>query len=319
MTITEPVIGELVRARSWDDYVGQDKLKNHLDIKIQAAVNDGRQLDHMLLVAPPGAGKTTLAALIAERVGDLFLHLLMPMPFKDFVREVDDFDGGVILLDELHAAPKAFQEELQPALEDGQLRDKWGDPVDCRHVTFIGATTTATADKILEPVRDRFKYHPVWVDYSDDDMGGVVAGMARRAGVKLDAKTCQGLARAAGGTPRVASDLVAAARDLISIGRKPDVAAVLDLAGYDEDGLTAVHLEYLSTLLDIGGQAGLSALTTMLRTSPASIQNVERLLTRRGYVRREPTGRRLLQPGKDKLLGTTRENPRIRRATNGAT
>lgn len=314
------VLGDLVRARVWDDYIGQTRLKTHLEVKIDAAVNDGRYFDHTLLVATPGAGKTTLARLIADRLNDSFLHLLMPMKLSDLISAVEDFEGGVIMLDELHAAPTAFQEALQPALEDGYLPGSYGEKVSCRHVTFIGATTTAMREKVLEPLVDRFKYHPVWEPYSDEEMGEIVAGMASRADVDVDVDLCRALGRATGGTPRVAGDLVAAARDLVAVGRTPSVEMVLDLAGYDLDGLTRPHLEYLTVLRDCGGRAGLSTLANLLRVSAAALQNVERLLVIRGYVRLEPNGRRITPEGKAKL-GHEVTDPRQRRrhSSNGAT
>lgn len=294
-------IGELVRAQTWDDYVGQTKLKGHFDIKIQAARRDERLLDSILLLAPPGSGKTNLVELIAERLGDELLYLPMPMALDDFMYAIEMFMGGIVFLDELHNAPRAFQEKLQFAILDGYIPGRYGERIDTRKCTFIGATTKALQDKLLPALVQRFRFRPAWEPYTDEEMAEIVAGMARRAGTEIPAEVCRGLARAAGGTPRIVQDLVAAARDLKAVEREVTTEAVLDLAGFDADGLTADHMEYLQVLHGVGGTAGLALLTSMLRMSNQTLQDLERVLVMRGCVKRTAAGRKLMPPGVAKI------------------
>lgn len=297
----EEKISELVRVHSWADYIGQHQLKSHLDIKIRAAVVGERLLDHTLLIAPPGAGKSTLVKLIADRLSDYLLCIPMPVAYDRFLYLVENFMGGIIFLDELHNAKPAFQERLQFGLHDGYLPGAYGERVSTKHVTFIGATTTAEAKVLLKPLVERFKYRPSWDPYSDEEMAEIVVGMARRAGVTIDPEVCSGLAGAAGGNPRIVQDLVASARDLAQVDLPVTVDAVLELAGRDRDGLTRDHLEYLRALHTLGGQAGLSTLVSITAMNAKVIEDLERPLIMRGLVKRTGAGRKLMSSGAAKI------------------
>src|SRR5690606_23774424 len=141
-----------------------------LEIHINAAVAQERPLDHMLLCAPPGFGKSSLAAIVAHRLFDTpFMSLKMPIAEREFCRVLREFGGGIVLLDEIHAAPKLFQELLLTALEDGVLRPRNGAEEDVRHCTFIAATTEQRG--VIKPLQDRFMLKPRFEEYSDDEMG----------------------------------------------------------------------------------------------------------------------------------------------------
>jgi Holliday junction DNA helicase RuvB len=299
----EDKIAELVRVRNWDDYVGQQRLKAHFDIKIRAARTQERMLDHTLLIAPPGAGKSTLVGLIADRLGDDMLSLAMPVPYDQFLYEIEGFLGGVVFLDEIHNAPRAFLERLQFGLHDDDryLPGAYGERVSTNHVTFIAATTTADRQRLMPPLVQRFKYRPSWEPYSDEEMGQIVAGMAGRASTEISPEVCVALGRAAGGVPRAAQGLVAAARDLAAVDMEVTVDTVLELAGLDRDGLTGDHLLYLQTLDAVGGTAGLSVIVSMMGSTTQQVQDLERMLVLRGFVRRTGNGRRIMAPGRAKI------------------
>jgi Holliday junction DNA helicase RuvB len=315
INMTEATTGERVRAQSWDEFVGQSTLKRRLTTHIDAARNEGRALDHMLLVAPPGSGKTTLAKLIADRLGDDFADFMMPMDLKQLVRFIGRWRGGVLLLDEIHRAPKAFQESLL-SIEQGYIQMPTGQRVEVGHVTFICATTEPQG--VIKPLWDRLLVKPVWEDYSDEDMARIITGMAERSGLVVAEQVAAGLARATGGTPRVAGSLVVALRDLAVTDQEVSVETILDLTGLDVDGLTGQHVAYLHTLQALGGQSGLANVCSLLQLPPPVVQDLERLLIKRGFVALESNGRTLTTMGAAKLPGSTGMPPsqrRLRRAS----
>lgn len=291
--------GELVRAHAWDEFEGQRELKGRLLTHVRAAYEKDRMLDHMLLVAPPGSGKTTLAELIAHEIEDPFHRMMMPMDLKEFVYFCGDWKGGILLLDEIHRASRAFQEALLPALEDGELSLTSGSRISVRHITFLGATTEPQG--IIKPLWDRFLVKPRWDDYTDEDMARIVVGMAARANVAMPADVAEGLARATGGTPRVAGSLVVACRDLLDTGQEATVDSVLALAGIDSDGLSGRHLDYLKSLNELGGVSGLRNICSLMQLSQSVLEELERLLIRRGFVKLESKGRSLTRTGRDKI------------------
>lgn len=308
--------GELVRAKTWATYEGQPRLKSRLLTHIRAAETAERMLDHMLLVGPAGAGKTTLAALIAAEIRDPFHAMMMPIDLKQFLYFCADWPGGILFLDEIHRASKAFQEALLPALEDGEMALTSGTKISVRHITFIGATTEPQG--LIKPLWDRFLVKPRWDDYEDADMRAIIAGMATRANVVMPADVADGLARATGGTPRVAGSLVVACRDLLDSGQEATVDAILDLAGFDRDGLSDRHLDYLKALAELGGVSGLRNICSLMQLSQTVLEELERLLIRRGFVKLEAKGRSLTSAGHAKIPErSVKPEPAVRRSPTG--
>jgi Holliday junction DNA helicase RuvB len=303
MTVFD-VSEQMVRPDSWDEYIGQDALKRDLDIVITAAKRDGRRLDHILLTATPGAGKTAIAKLIADRMDVDFEYVKLPIKPNDFFDLMELSEDMVVMLDEVHNANAAFQELLLTALEGGVLITPSGFRIDVSTITFIAATTTAQKDLLSKPLRERFEIHPVWAPYTDDEMKQILLGMASRCYFEMPEELATGLARATGGTPRFAKRLVKRARDL---GPDTSAAEVLRLVGVDEDGLDANHWEYIRVLNAMGGRAGLANLKAMLQRSTATIEDLERLLVFRGYIRFEPSGRKLTADAIRKLRARDKE------------
>jgi Holliday junction DNA helicase RuvB len=290
--------------REWDDYIGQEVLKARLNVSIEAANKDERHLDHILFAAPPGFGKSSLAHIVASRSGLECIEVQMPLQIKELAWIVGESIDCFILLDEIHAAPKATQEALLPALQQGYLQLPNGRTEETRHVTFIGATTEP--DKLIKPLWDRFMIKPRFEEYSDGEMQRIIVNMARRCGIELGHKTARALALASAGTPRLAGNLVIAARDLATTGQEPTSATVLHQTGIDCDGLSERHMDYLSTLRELRNTSGLRNICSMMQISQSMAEELERLLIKRGLITLDPQGRSLTSNGVRKITGMTR-------------
>lgn len=287
---------ETVRARTLSEYVGQEKLVSDLHIQINSAIDRKAPLDHIMLVAPPGYGKTTLAAIIADELGDPFLRLKPPFSEKTFFYQMVEFGRGIVFLDEIHNAKRPFQEMLLHALEEGSIGID-GDGYNVATSTFILGTTDP--HKVIPALRSRAFFSPRFAEYSDDEMATIMSGMADRMGVVIPADYLPILARAAGGVPRTASKFVVACRDILE---PESCEQILRYAGYDADGLSERQLEYLETLRMLGDQSGLRNICSMMQLSADQIEELERLPIRRKYIRLTPQGRMLTTAGITKVL-----------------
>lgn len=292
--MTEPE-GDFLRATDWAEYVGQEAHKASLAVRVEAACIDVRPLDHMLIMGPPGTGKTTLARIIASLMNDPFMSLVMPVKPAVFVRELRQFEGGVLFLDEIHRLPKAQQEDLLTLLEEGYFQTPLGRRVDIPWLTVIAATTEP--EKVTPALYQRFVV-PIKLDpYSIEEMTTIVIGMALKAEVDIDNEMAAALGKAAGGIPRIARQLVLAARDLERVQGAATLQEVLRLCRLEENGLSQNHVEYLAALRALGGSAGLTVLSTMLRLHETVVRDVERLLVDRGLILYGERGRELTNTG----------------------
>lgn len=287
-----------LRVSSINDFVGQKVVIDRLMTHVRAAVIDKRPLEHVLLAGQPGFGKTTLATLIAQELGDEFETLTMPVTEKTLQRIIQNHDG-VLLLDEIHAASKREQEALQPLLEFGYLQTKTGVRIETGWLTVIGATTEPM--NVIKPLRDRFKIKPHFEDYSREEMGLIVARMAMKAGLELSTEDAEILGQATAGVPRNGADLVLAGKALSSDSQSATAAKILAFCDIDENGLGRLHYEYLITLSKFGGCRGVRQIASAMRESEAVCLDLEVLLFKYGLIDYGSTGRELTKSGFEKV------------------
>jgi len=296
-----------LRPRRLDEFVGQPRLKEHLEIMLGAARKRGQAVDHMLFAGAPGLGKTTLAGIVAaeldvacritsgpalERAGDLAAILT----------NLDD--GDVLFIDEIHRLPRTVEEVLYPAMEDFQLDIVIGKGPSARSIrldlprfTLVGATTRS--GMIAGPLRDRFGFVSRLDYYEPEDLVAIIERAAGILGVVLEPDGATEIARRARGTPRVANRLLRRVRDYAEVRADGIVTgAVADdaLALFDVDalGLDKVDRAILRALCETfaGQPVGLGTLAVSVAEEPDTVEDVyEPYLLKCGLLRRTPRGR----------------------------
>ncbi|MES2203140.1 MAG: Holliday junction branch migration DNA helicase RuvB [Patescibacteria group bacterium] len=296
-----------LRPASWDEYVGQEAVKNNLNILIQAAKERATPPEHILFYGPPGLGKTTLAHLIArelggqlrstsgpaiERVGDLAALLTNMGP------------GDILFIDEIHRLPRTIEEVLYPAMESGVLNIIIGKGPSARTIELplppftLIAATTRVAD-LSAPLRSRFSGGVYRLEfYSQADIEQIVKRSAKILGVEIDKEGVQEIAKRARATPRTANYLLKRARDYAQLKRtaltKESVDASLGMLEVDQLGLTPLDRKLLDVLITRfnGGPAGVNALAAALSEEQATVSEVhEPFLLQLGLIERTPRGR----------------------------
>lgn len=296
-----------LRPRAIDDYIGQDRVRENLQVSIAAAKQRAEALDHVLLYGPPGLGKTTLAYVIANEMGAAIRATAGPVLEKpgDLAAILTNLgDREVLFIDEIHRMSPAIEEILYPAMEDYELDIIIGQGPSARSVkvplqkfTLIGATTRAGL--LTSPLRARFGIVHRLEFYTPADLEEIVRRSARILGVPIDAGAATEIARRSRGTPRIANRLLRRIRDFAQVRAAGaitlDVAhAALRLLEVDEFGFDDVDRKLLRIIIDKfgGGPVGINSIAAAISEEKDAIEDIyEPFLIQIGFLDRTPRGR----------------------------
>lgn len=295
-----------LRPTSWDDYIGQNKIKKNLQVFIEASKKRGESLDHVLFFGPPGLGKTTLAHLIALQMQANIKITAAPMIEKsgDLAAILTNLsEGDVIFIDEIHRLSPAIEEILYPAMEDFRLDIIIGSgpaaqtiKIDLPKFTLIGATTRA--GMISAPLRDRFGMHFRLQFYSNDELAKIIIKAALRIGIVCEKDAAIEMARRCRGTPRIALRLLKRIRDFAEVNNESSITKNrtnfgLNELGVDEQGFDEMDIKLLKILINAKGRPiGLSTIAAALSEDEGTVEDViEPFLIANGFIERTARGR----------------------------
>jgi len=296
-----------LRPTRFEDFVGQERIKDNLSVFIQAAKARGEALDHVLFCGPPGLGKTTLANIIAhelgvsikstsgpvlERAGDLAAILTNLQP------------GDVLFIDEIHRLNRVVEEILYPAMEDFQLDIIIGQgpsarsiKLDLPHFTLVGATTRTGL--LTSPLRDRFGVIDRLNFYASDELQRIVKRSSGLMNITIDQDAAAEIARRSRGTPRIANRLLRRVRDFAQVAgsgavTQDAVVSSMKRLEVDEKGFDEMDRRLLLTIIEKfdGGPVGLETLAAALGEEKDTLEDVyEPYLIQEGFLDRTPRGR----------------------------
>lgn len=291
------------------DYVGQSSIKEMLNVYITTALKREETLDHVLLYGPPGLGKTTLAAIIANEMGAKFHCVTAPSIDRvgDLAAILSNLEAGdVLFIDEIHRLPRVIEEVLYSAMEDFKINVVMGKDstansieIDIPPFTLVGATTRCGS--ISSPLRDRFGIIHQLNYYTNDELKDIVKRTSSIFNFEIDEESSLEVAKRSRGTPRIANRLFRRVRDFAQYYDEKENKITLDITkmalkklNVDESGLNEMDYKYLQTIIERykGGPVGLNAVAASIGEEVLTLEDVcEPYLLQEGFIIRSNRGR----------------------------
>jgi Holliday junction DNA helicase RuvB len=309
-----------LRPETFEEYIGQHKIVQNIQIMVQSAKKRKAAMDHVLFSGPPGLGKTSLAMLISHHL-DSQLHVIAGPTLEkkgDLAAVLSNLNfGDILFIDEIHRMPVAIEEILYSAMEDYKLDIIVGQgptartmQIDLSPFTLVGATTKTGL--LSNPLRDRFQGLFHFDFYDLDSIVSILSLNAKKMALLLDRDALEIMAKRSRGTPRIANKILRRVRDfaIISGKDKIELAEALkafELLEIDSQGLDRMDRKILEAILDHydGGPVGIEAIASILSEDKNTIEEVyEPYLLKLGFLQRTPRGRKVSEAGERHLDST---------------